>query len=540
MFAAGRPLPYSGGSSSGPRKRTSCSSVDAEALVHAPPRLDHQRDRVRARRAAGVLDEVRVPLRDDRARRSRWPFRPAALDQRARRPGPSSGFLKTLPNVRFFVGCVAFRCASSSATSALIASGGSGRQPEAHAGDDLAGHEPRVAVGEVELVGSPSVRVPPGRRRPRRRGPRSSRCRRRRRSSARRRRRCPGSPRRTRSPPSPAVAGAVQADGVRRARRRRRAARPRSRTAASSPAEPDDQPVEARRRATSRFEPSPTASTATPRVGRPARAPPSSSSSVSGRASQRAGPPVPIVVKRESATAPRARSRPPLLSEPARGSARAQRRRSPAPSTSSTSPGSARRARYSSRILDATASTRRAGPRSESASTTSLPVTAAIGLLAGEVDVGDDDVVGRGERRGELACEVARPRDEVRLEEHPQPPARERLAGGGDRRRDLGRVVGVVVDDRHAPDPRDLEAAAGAREATERRRSVRARRRRPARARPARRPRSGGCARPAARASRRTAARPAPRAAPPPPSGRTPPRARRASGTRCDGRGRRS
>ena len=55
----------------------------------------------------------------------RWPFRPER-SIKAPAPGPSSGFLKTLPNVRLLVGWVAFRCASSSATSDLIASDGFG------------------------------------------------------------------------------------------------------------------------------------------------------------------------------------------------------------------------------------------------------------------------------------------------------------------------------------------------------------------------------------------------------------------------------
>ncbi len=44
------------------------------------------------------------------------------------RPAPSSpgGFLKTEPNVRLFVGCVAFRRATRSATAALISSIGRG------------------------------------------------------------------------------------------------------------------------------------------------------------------------------------------------------------------------------------------------------------------------------------------------------------------------------------------------------------------------------------------------------------------------------
>ena len=91
---------------------------EAEPVVHPAARLGHQRDASAERRPAGVLDEVRVARRDERAA-DPVALQPALLDQP---PGPRSpgGFLKTLPNVRLFVGWVAFRCASSSATSALI------------------------------------------------------------------------------------------------------------------------------------------------------------------------------------------------------------------------------------------------------------------------------------------------------------------------------------------------------------------------------------------------------------------------------------
>ena len=55
----------------------------------------------------------------------RWPLSPQSS---IIRPAPSSpgGFLKTEPNVRLLVGCVALRRATSSATSALISAGGRG------------------------------------------------------------------------------------------------------------------------------------------------------------------------------------------------------------------------------------------------------------------------------------------------------------------------------------------------------------------------------------------------------------------------------
>ena len=109
---------------------------DAEMFVGTEPRLGHQRERVGGRGLAGVLDEVRVAGRD-RARR-RWQC-PAGRTPRACGPRESScsGFLKTLPKVRLFVGWAALRWACISATVALISSAGRGVQPELDAGDHL-------------------------------------------------------------------------------------------------------------------------------------------------------------------------------------------------------------------------------------------------------------------------------------------------------------------------------------------------------------------------------------------------------------------
>ena len=88
--------------------------LDAELLAGAAARLAHQRDRVRRAGGAGVLDEVRVRRARSGRRRSGGPS--------ARRPRASgravsswSGFLKTLPKVRLFVGWAALRRACSSA-----------------------------------------------------------------------------------------------------------------------------------------------------------------------------------------------------------------------------------------------------------------------------------------------------------------------------------------------------------------------------------------------------------------------------------------
>ena len=146
----------------------------------------------------------------------RCPFSPHASIS-APAPRSPGGFLKTLPNVRFVVGCVAFRCASSSATVRLDLLDRPRLEPEAHLRDDLAGREPRVAVREVEL----GRRRACARRRRRRRPRRSSTA----------RQSLPYAPAFMRTPPpavpgiargeleaaEPGVARAVQADRVRRA-----------------------------------------------------------------------------------------------------------------------------------------------------------------------------------------------------------------------------------------------------------------------------------------------------------------------------------
>ena len=89
-----------------------------------------------------------------------------------------------------------------------------------------------------------------------------------------------------------------------------------------------------------------------------------------------------------------------------------------------------------------------------------LPAHIRVRLLARAVDLGDGDHVGRRERRRELTDEVTSARVEVRLEEDEHAAA---VANRVDRGRDLGGMVRVVVEHRHAADlPVRLEAAAGA------------------------------------------------------------------------------
>ena len=63
-----------------------------------------------------------------------------------------SGFLKTLPNVRLFVGWVSLRRATSSATVALISAGGRGASRYSTAATTASAGETRAPVGELELV----------------------------------------------------------------------------------------------------------------------------------------------------------------------------------------------------------------------------------------------------------------------------------------------------------------------------------------------------------------------------------------------------
>jgi hypothetical protein len=67
--------------------------------------------------------------------------------------------------------------------------------------------------------------------------------------------------------------------------------------------------------------------------------------------------------------------------------------------------------------------------------------------LTRAVDVGQQELVRAGQRGRELVQEIARARVAVGLERDDQPAAVE--ARGGDRGRQLGRMVAVVVDDQH-------------------------------------------------------------------------------------------
>jgi len=68
-------------------------------------------------------------------------------------------------------------------------------------------------------------------------------------------------------------------------------------------------------------------------------------------------------------------------------------------------------------------------------------------LLAGGIDVGEEDDVGGTEGAGERFSEIAGTAEEVGLEGGDDAAVGERRTGGVESGGDLGRVVGVVVDD---------------------------------------------------------------------------------------------
>ena len=93
----------------------------------------------------------------------------------------------------------------------------------------------------------------------------------------------------------------------------------------------------------------------------------------------------------------------------------------------------------------------------------SAPVTPGTGSSRAGVDVHDDDVVGQGERLAELLGEMLGAAVQMRLEDDDQPAAARDLPGSGQRGAQLGRMVGVVVEDADAARlALELEPAAGA------------------------------------------------------------------------------
>src|SRR4051812_947189 len=124
--------------------------LDPEPLVHAPPRLGHQRDAVGARRPVGVLDEVRVARGDDRAA-DPVALEPhlfdqaagAALTRRVLEDAAEGALVRRL-------GCLALR--EQLGGDRLHCLGRARLESEAHACDDLAALQAGMAGGEGELL----------------------------------------------------------------------------------------------------------------------------------------------------------------------------------------------------------------------------------------------------------------------------------------------------------------------------------------------------------------------------------------------------
>ena len=193
---------------------------------------------------------------------------------------------------------------------------------------------------------------------------------------------------------------------------------------------------------------------------------------------------------------------------PAARSSSPRRLTSPAPIVTRRSPSFRSASRRGTTSARTSRSTTLRWPRVRAASETRRDGDARDRRLARRVDGEDVDGVGREEGRAEAGRLVPRPREEVRLEEDDEAPLRVRLPRGAERRRDLRRVVGVVVDDEDAvPLALPLEAAGDAGEASRAPsrtprtgRRARARRRSP-------RARSSRCGAPGARPRRGRAPR---------------------------------
>ena len=91
-------------------------------------------------------------------------------------------------------------------------------------------------------------------------------------------------------------------------------------------------------------------------------------------------------------------------------------------------------------------------------------------LLARGEDAGNDDVIGLGKRLREFRAEETRAGEQVRLEDHTDLGLRVAATGRIQQRSDFGRMMRVIIDDRHLADgATDLEAACGTEERGDRR-----------------------------------------------------------------------
>ena len=393
----------------------------------------------------------------------RWPFSPQASSIR---PALSScsGFLKTLPKVRRFVGCAALRRAFSSRTVALISIGSRGREPELGPDDDLAVAQVGVPVREAELgrrepagavaahdahtlehlgeVAAVRTAVHPD-------------------AAADR----AGDRARELEAAEPGCAGAVQRDRVRRA-----AARAKRLALDGDGCEQAGEPQDERIDAVVGGEQ--VRAEADGRDGQAARRRPAQRLlDLLLRLGPREG-------ARRAAGAERreAGELDAFFDVHASASSRSgpARSTSPAPSVSTVSPGRAHAATIATASSSSGAQPMRMPGRTRaSSSTISRPDHARDRLLACRVDLGHADRVRRRERPPELVREVGGARVEVRLKEREHASL---ATDGGEVGRELGRMVRVAVEHgdagRVAP---ALEPPSGAREVDDHALGVRAR-----------------------------------------------------------------
>ena len=145
------------GQADGPEQLDFVLQIDAETLAHAAPGQRDQRGDIRRAGLAEFSMKFACTL-EMHAPPMTWPLRPQASIS-APAPGPSSGFLKTDPNVRALRGWLSLRRALhlAHAGADLLADAGSSSQhglgttSRAHVG---------VPVAQLELAGPPLPQPP--------------------------------------------------------------------------------------------------------------------------------------------------------------------------------------------------------------------------------------------------------------------------------------------------------------------------------------------------------------------------------------------
>src|SRR5262249_30416855 len=131
--------------------------LDAEAIERPPPRLGHQRKRVLRAGSPCVLDEVRVPRRDERVADAIAP-EPALVEHPARAE-LVSGVLEDAPEGALVrrLGRFAQRLKLRHTLPDVVLRARA--ETELDLSDDLPRFEARMAVGEVEFIAREPTRA---------------------------------------------------------------------------------------------------------------------------------------------------------------------------------------------------------------------------------------------------------------------------------------------------------------------------------------------------------------------------------------------